>query len=136
MTKQIPPYPTWPVFWKFTLCSILIGVMTLLLTPWGYILLALSITSTLFLLAPVAILTSILVVLLRLYRNATGVFIATLIYIISGIMIMAILFGWTGFFSNIENTYIIIISSMPPAFITSLITLPAKSNSIEKEKSP
>ena len=136
MTRQIPPYPAWPTFWKFTLCSILIGVMTLLLTPWGYILLALSITSTLFLLAPVAILTSILVVLLRLHKNAAGVFIATLIYIISGILITSILFGWEGFFSKIENTYIVLISSIPTAFTTSLITLPAKSSHTKNEESP
>ena len=133
MTRQIPPYPAWPTFWKFTLCSILIGVMTLLLTPWGYILLALSITGILFLLAPVAILTSILVILLRLHKNAAGVFIAALIYIISGILITSILFGWEGFFSKIENTYIVLISSIPTSFITSLITLPTKSSHTESK---
>lgn len=136
MNRQVPPYPAWSTFWRFTLCSILIGIMTLLLTPWGYILLALSITGILFLLSLGAILTSILVVLLRLHKNAAGVFIAALIYIISGILITSILFGWEGFFSKIENTYIVLISSIPTAFTTSLITLPAKSSHTKNEESP
>lgn len=74
MTRQTLPYPTWPVFWGFTLCSVLSGVAFVfpkeLSLPFGHSGALETSIIVAIILTPIAILASIFINLVsNLPRN-------------------------------------------------------------------
>ena len=85
MTRQTLPYPTWPVFWGFTLCSVLSGVAFVFpkefSLPFGHSGALETSIIVAIILTPIAILASIFIILFQTYREKIGILTSMLICI-------------------------------------------------------
>ena len=143
MTSQIPPYPAWPVFWKFSICGILLGVVFVfpkeLSLPFGHSGALETSIIVAIILTPIAILASIFIILFQIYRETIGILTSMLICIASGILFAVLIlniFTHEGIELVISVSYSVAKTAILPAFITSLIALPPKPTHTESEEFP
>ena len=143
MTRQTLPYPTWPVFWGFTLCSVLSGVAFVFpkefSLPFGHSGALETSIIVAIILTPIAILASIFIILFQTYREKIGILTSMLICIASGILFAVLIlniFTHEGIELVISVSYSVAKTAIFPAFITSLIALPPKPTHTESEDSP
>ena len=141
MTRQISPYPAWPVFWKFSICGILLGItpgviMGLLLQDIPDLAQSLLILPAL-LIIPSALLAAAIIAKCRIYRDSGGILTATAISVISGIACAYIAYAVLSLYANhhggksdgdLANVFTIIVVALgiPAGWITAFFTLPAK----------
>ena len=141
MTRQISPYPAWPVFWKFSICGILLGItpgviVGLLLQGIPDLAQSLLILPAL-LIIPSALLAAAIIAKCRIYRDSGGILTATAINVISGIACAYIAYTLLSLYANhhggksdgdLANIFTIIVVALgiPAGWITAFFTLPAK----------
>jgi hypothetical protein len=141
MTRQISPYPAWPVFWKFSICGILLGItpgliVGLLLQDIPDLAQSLLILPAL-LIIPSALLAAAIIAKCRIYRDSGGILTATAINVISGIACAYIAYAVLSLYANhhggksdgdLANIFTIIVVALgiPAGWITAFFTLPAK----------
>ena len=141
MTRQISPYPAWPVFWKFSICGILLGItpgviVGLLLQGIPDLAQSLLILPAL-LIIPSALLAAAIIAKCRIYRDSGGILTATAINVISGIACAYIAYAVLSLYANhhggksdgdLANIFTIIVVALgiPAGWITAFFTLPAK----------
>lgn len=141
MTRQISPYPAWPVFWKFSICGILLGItpgliVGLLLQDIPDLAQSLLILPAL-LIIPSALLAAAIIAKCRIYRDSGGILTATAISVISGIACAYIAYAVLSLYANhhggksdgdLANIFTIIVVALgiPAGWITAFFTLPAK----------
>ena len=141
MTRQISPYPAWPVFWKFSICGILLGItpgviVGLLLQGIPDLAQSLLIFPAL-LIIPSALLAAAIIAKCRIYRDSDGILMAIAISVISGIACAYIAYAVLSLYANhhggksdgdLANVFTIIVVALgiPAGWITAFFTLPAK----------
>ena len=141
MTRQISPYPAWPVFWKFSICGILLGItpgliVGLLLQDIPDLAQSLLILPAL-LIIPSALLAAAIIAKCRIYRDSDGILTATAISVVSGIVCAYIAYAVLSLYANhhggksdgdLANIFTIIVVALgiPAGWITAFFTLPAK----------
>ena len=141
MTRQISPYPAWPVFWEFSICCILLGItpgliVGLLLQDIPDLAQSLLILPAL-LIIPSALLAAAIIAKCRIYRDSGGILTATAINVISGIACAYIAYAVLSLYANhhggksdgdLANIFTIIVVALgiPAGWITAFFTLPAK----------
>ena len=141
MTRQISPYPAWPVFWKFSICGILLGItpgviVGLLLQGIPDLAQSLLILPAC-LIIPSALLAAAIIAKCRIYRDSDGILTATAISVISGIACACIAYAVLSLYANhhggksdgdLANIFTIIVVALgiPAGWITAFFTLPAK----------
>ena len=141
MTSQILPYPVWPVFWKFSICGILLGItpgviVGLLLQDIPDLEQSLLILPAC-LIIPSALLAAAIIAKCRIYRDSGGILTATAINVISGIACAYIAYAVLSLYANhhggksdgdLANIFTIIVVALgiPAGWITAFLTLPAK----------
>ena len=141
MTRQISPYPAWPVFWKFSICGILLGItpgliVGLLLQDIPDLAQSLLILPAL-LIIPSALLAAAIIAKCRIYRDSGGILTATAINVISGIACAYIAYAVLSLYANhhggksdgdLANIFTIIVVALgiPAGWVTAFFTLPAK----------
>jgi|GEM_PF-1245281 hypothetical protein len=141
MTRQISPYPAWPVFWKFSICGILLGItpgviVGLLLQGIPDLAQSLLILPAL-LIIPSALLAAAIIAKCRIYRDSDGILMAIAISVISGIACAYIAYTVLSLYANhhggksdgdLANIFTIIVVALgiPAGWITAFFTLPAK----------
>ena len=141
MTRQISPYPAWPVFWKFSICGILLGItpgviVGLLLQDIPDLAQSLLILPAL-LIIPSALLAAAIIAKCRIYRDSDGILMAIAISVISGIACAYIAYTVLSLYANhhggksdgdLANIFTIIVVALgiPAGWITAFFTLPAK----------
>ena len=141
MTRQISPYPAWPVFWKFSICGILLGItpgliVGLLLQDIPDLAQSLLILPAL-LIIPSALLAAAIIAKCRIYRDSGGILTATAINVISGIACAYIAYAVLSLYANhhggksdgdLANIFTIIVVALgiPAGWITAFFTLPAE----------
>ena len=141
MTSQILPYPVWPVFWKFSICGILLGItpgviVGLLLQDIPDLEQSLLILPAC-LIIPSALLAAAIIAKCRIYRDSGGILTATAISVISGIACAYIAYAVLSLYANhhggksdgdLANVFTIIVVALgiPAGWITAFFTLPAK----------
>ena len=141
MTRQISPYPAWPVFWKFSICGILLGItpgviVGLLLQDIPDLAQSLLILPAL-LIIPSALLAAAIIAKCRIYRDSDGILMAIAISVISGIACAYIAYTVLSLYANhhggksdgdLANVFTIIVVALgiPAGWITAFFTLPAK----------
>ena len=141
MTSQILPYPVWPVFWKFSICGILLGItpgviVGLLLQDIPDLEQSLLILPAC-LIIPSALLAAAIIAKCRIYRDSGGILTATAINVISGIACAYIAYAVLSLYANhhggksdgdLANIFTIIVVALgiPAGWITAFFTLPAK----------
>ncbi len=141
MTRQISPYPAWSVFWKFSICGILLGItpgviVGLLLQGIPDLAQSLLILPAL-LIIPSALLAAAIIAKCRIYRDSDGILMAIAISVISGIACAYIAYTVLSLYANhhggksdgdLANIFTIIVVALgiPAGWITAFFTLPAK----------
>ena len=141
MTRQISPYPAWPVFWKFSICGILLGItpgviVGLLLQDIPDLAQSLLILPAC-LIIPSALLAAAIIAKCRIYRDSDGILMAIAISVISGIACAYIAYAVLSLYANhhggksdgdLANVFTIIVVALgiPAGWITAFFTLPAK----------
>ena len=141
MTRQISPYPAWPVFWKFSICGILLGItpgviVGLLLKGIPDLAQSLLILPAL-LIIPSALLAAAIIAKCRIYRDSDGILTATAISVVSGMVCAYIAYAVLSLYANhhggksdgdLANVFTIIVVALgiPAGWITAFFTLPAK----------
>ena len=104
MTRQISPYPAWSVFWKFSICGILLGItpgviVGLLLQDIPDLEQSLLILPAC-LIIPSALLAAAIIAKCRIYRDSGGILTATAISVISGIACAYIAYAVLSLYAN------------------------------------
>ena len=141
MTRQIPPYPAWPVFWKFSIFGILLGItpgltMGLLLQDTPDLAQSLLILPAC-LIIPSALLAAAIIAKCRIYRDSDGILTAIAISVISGMVCAYIAYAVLSLHANhhggksdgdLANVFTIIVVALgiPAGWVTAFFTLPAK----------
>ena len=141
MNRQVPPYPAWSTFWRFTLCGILLGItpgviVGLLLQDIPDLEQSLLILPAC-LIIPSALLAAAIIAKCRIYRDSDGILMAIAISVISGIACAYIAYAVLSLYANhhggksdgdLANVFTIIVVALgiPAGWITAFFTLPAK----------
>ena len=104
MTSQILPYPAWPVFWKFSICGILLGItpgviVGLLLQDIPDLEQSLLILPAC-LIIPSALLAAAIIAKCRIYRDSDGILTATAISVVSGMVCAYIAYAVLSLYAN------------------------------------